>query len=182
MGDVRAYRVGDMAEIDEVHGGTVAAAPRPRMGLTLGLSFIAILVIVGIATVLRDPTAITTVMAVIYAAGAIWLSLKWRKSVPATSAPEGSLEARIVKVRAEIEWARSWLLLFPIGLWYTAILKFSAQTNHSLTSFFPMVFASARRGEGATIAMFILCGVLVYFAWRVIRARRRLRELELLAG
>ena len=147
---------------------------------------LAALIMAAVAlALLTDSTPATLAFGLVLAAAVIWEAWRRRLLYETTlindlSDRETLIAAALKRSRNELGQARSGLILFPVGMFLAALMKFSAVTGGEVQRFAAAFLASVRHGESAAAAMVCLILALLYFAQRSVRLRREVRRFEAL--
>lgn len=153
---------------------------RYQRHLAFGLA--TLLIVPGLIALTIDQSPRTLLIAGLYIACMLWSAWRWRPSAQVAAAPDGSPEAKLERLRADLKTSRDWLKLFPLGLALAVLLKFSALSTAGLEVIGSRIVEHTKRGDASTGGMAILLLVVLYFAFRTFRLSRELKRLEASTG
>jgi hypothetical protein len=141
-----------------------------------------LLIISASVAIWLDRTPATVATGSIMVAGAVWLGWKRRLLHQVTrmlgfGSREEMLEAAIYKSESELRQALSGILLFPIGIALSGLMKFSAATEGDIGRFPSAFFDNAARGGSALLALIVLAAAEIYFVYRSLQLRRERKRL-----
>lgn len=160
-----------------------AAAPWwNRYNRHFASGFSVLLIGPGLIALAVDRSPRTLLIAGLYIACMIWSAWRFRPSARVAATEDGSPEARLARLRAQLKTSRDWLKLFPLGLALAVLLKFSALSTAGLEVIGSRIVEHTRAGDPSLGGMLILLLVVLYFAFRTFRLSRELKRLEATMG